>query len=163
MYLFKPNFCLIKPAPTSGYALMQQNRKLCYIILAVMYRTYFKTNKYNAKRTIAKDGLKRDSKFEASIADELLFRKQAGDIKGYESQFKVEMWAYNKDGRPVMKKTHKVDFRILHNDNSYELLEAKGIETADYRDRRRWLETFWLPEHPDHTYTIVKQHTSYRR
>ena len=121
-----------------------------------MYRVKY-GNKYGAKRTIAKDGIKRDSKFEASVADELILRKQAGDIKDYDSQFKVEMWAYDKNGNKAMKKTHKVDFRIHHNDGSYELYEAKGVETSDYKDRRKWLETFWLPFNLDHTYTVVKQ------
>lgn len=122
-----------------------------------MYKTYFKPNKFGAIKTTAKDGMKRDSKYEAGIADELLLRKRAGDILDYDSQFKVEMWAYDKNGKPAMRKNHKVDFRIHHNDGSFELLEAKGVETADYKDRRRWLETFWLPEHLDYTYTVVKQ------
>lgn len=127
----------------------------------MVYRTYFKTNKYGAKKTVANDGLKRDSKFEATIADELLLRKKAGDILDYDSQFKVEMWAYDQNGKKAMKKTHKVDFRIHHKDGSYELYEAKGVETSDYKDRRKWLETFWLPFNLDHTYTVVKQR-SYR-
>jgi hypothetical protein len=118
-------------------------------------------NKYGAKKTVAKDGIKRDSKFEASQADELLLRKQAGDIKDYESQYKVEMWAHRPDGLPAFKLSHKIDFRILHNDGSYELLEAKGVETADYKMRRKFLEHIWLPMHLDHTYTVVKQR-SYR-
>lgn len=117
-------------------------------------------NKYGAKKTTAKDGIKRDSKFEAGVADELLLRKRAKDIKDYDSQFKVEMWAYDKEGNPVLKKTHKVDFRIHHNDGSYELVEAKGVETQDWRDRKKWLEKLWLPKHPDHTYTVVKQRTN---
>ena len=125
-----------------------------------MYKTYFKANKYGAKKTEF-DGYKYDSKFEASVAADLTLRKKAKDIKDFDKQYKVEMWAYDKNGKPAMKKTHKVDFRIHHNDGSYELLEAKGVETSDYKDRRRWLETFWLPEHPDHTYTVVKQR-SYR-
>ena len=118
-------------------------------------------NKFGAVRTTANDGRKRDSKYEATVADELFLRKRVGDIKDYDSQFKVEMWAYDQDGKKAMKKTHKVDFRIHHNDGSYELLEAKGAETSDYLDRRRWLETFWLPFNLDHTYTVVKQR-SYR-
>lgn len=114
-------------------------------------------NKYGAKRTEARDGRKRDSKYEASVADELLLRKKIGDIKDYDSQFKVEMWAYDQNGKKAMKKTHKVDFRIHHNDGSFELLEAKGAVTNDYKDRRRWLEKFWLPFNLDHTYTVVKQ------
>lgn len=113
-------------------------------------------NKYGAKKTEF-NGYRYDSKYEASIAQELELRKQAGDILDYDRQYKVEMWAYDREGKPAMKKSHKVDFRIHHKDQSFELYEAKGIETSDYKDRRRWLETFWLPEHLDHTYTVVKQ------
>lgn len=122
-----------------------------------VYKTYFKPNKFGAIRTTAKDGVRRDSKYEAGIADELLLRKRAGDIKDYDSQFKVEMWAYDQNGIKAMKVCHKVDFRIHHNAGSFELLEAKGVETSDYKMRRRWLETFWLPFNHDHTYTVVKQ------
>jgi hypothetical protein len=113
-------------------------------------------SKYGAKRT-EYNGIIYDSKFEASVAQELDMRKAAGEIADWERQYKVEMWAYNKAGDPVIKKTHKVDFRVHLKDGSYELLEAKGVETADWRDRRRWLEKLWLPEHLDHTYTVVKQ------
>lgn len=126
------------------------------------YLTYFKPNKYGAKRTEF-NGYHYDSKFEASVAEELELRKKAGDIKDYDRQFKVEMWAHRADGTRGFKVSHKVDFRIHHNDGSYELLEAKGIETADYRMRRRFLEELWLPDHKDHTYTVVKQRSNYGR
>lgn len=125
-----------------------------------MYKTYFKPNKYGAKKTEF-NGYKYDSKFEASVAQELQLRLKGKDILGYDRQYKVEMWAYDKNGKKAMKKSHKVDFRIHHKDGSYELLEAKGVETSDYKDRRKWLETFWLPFNLDHTYTVVKQ--SYRK
>ncbi len=101
--------------------------------------------------------MKRDSKLEASVADELFLRKKAGDILDYDSQFKIEAWAYRKDGVKAFKVNHKVDFRIWHKDGSYELLEAKGIETADYKMRRKFLEELWLPEHKDHVYSVVRQ------
>lgn len=119
------------------------------------YQRY--SNKYGAKKTVAKDGIKRDSKFEAVIADELLMRKKAGEILDYDTQYKVEMWAYDQNGKKAMKVTHKVDFRIHHKDGSFELYEAKGVETSDYKMRRKWLETFWLPFNLDHTYTVIKQ------
>lgn len=119
-------------------------------------------NKYGAKRTTAKDGITRDSKYEASVADDLYTRKLAKDIKDYDTQFKAEIPLYNKDGIVMMVVKHKIDFRIHHNDGSYELLEAKGVETADYKWRRRLLELFWLPEHPDHIYTVVKQNVRKR-
>lgn len=121
-----------------------------------MYRMRY-GNKYGAKRTIANDGFKYDSKFEAGVADELLLRKKAKDIKDYERQYKVEIWCYRENGLKAFKVSHKVDFRIHHNDGSFELLEAKGVETADYKMRRKFLEEIWLPDHLDHTYTVVKQ------
>lgn len=125
-----------------------------------MYKSYFKANKYGARKTIFNDR-KFDSKFEASVAQDLEFRKLAKDIKDYECQFKVIMEIYNQHGKKVHEVSHKVDFRILHNDGSYELLEAKGVETSDYKFRRKLLEKLWLPEHLDHTYSVVKQR-SYR-
>lgn len=113
-------------------------------------------NKYGAKKTIF-NGYKYDSKFEAGVAASLEIRKKANDIKDYEQQFKVEIWCYRETGEKAFKVSHKVDFRIHHNDGSYELLEAKGVETADYKMRRKFLENIWLPDHPDHTYTVVKQ------
>lgn len=114
-------------------------------------------NKYGAKRTEARDGIKRDSKYEATVADELLLRKELKDILDYDSQYKIECWAYRKDGSRAFLVKHKVDFRIHHKDGSYELVEAKGAVTEDYKWRRRFLEEIWLPEHPDHIYTVVRQ------
>lgn len=126
-----------------------------------MYQTYFKKNKFNAKKTEF-NGRKFDSKFEASVAEELELRKKAKDIKDYDCQYKIEAWAHLPDGTPAFKVSHKVDFRIHHNDGSYELYEAKGIETADYKMRRKFLEELWLPLHKDHTYSVVKQSKGWR-
>lgn len=113
-------------------------------------------NKYGAKRTTY-NGRKYDSKFEACVARDLDLAKQAGEIEDWEPQYKLEMWAHDSEGNRKIKMTHKVDFRIHEKDGTYTLLEAKGVETADYRIRRRWLENLWLPDHPDHTYEVVKQ------
>lgn len=118
-------------------------------------------NKYGAKKTEF-NGYKYDSKFEAGVAQELELRKKAKDIKDYEQQFMVEVWCYRENGLPAFKVKHKVDFRVHNNDGSYELLEAKGVETTDYKWRRKFLEHIWLPEHPDHTYTVVKQRNNWR-
>jgi len=116
-------------------------------------------NKYGARRTTAKDGVKRDSKYEAGIADELLLRKQTGDIKDYDSQYKIEVTCYRADGLPAFTIRHKVDFRVHNLDDSYTLLEAKGVETSDYLWRRKFLEHIFLPENPDYNYEVVKQHS----
>jgi len=120
-----------------------------------MYYQQYRS-KYGAKRT-EYNGIIYDSKFEASVAQELDIRKAAGEIADWERQYKVEIPIYNKAGDVVHTVKHKVDFRLHLNDGSYELLEAKGLELSDYKQRRRLLEMIWLPEHLDHTYTVVKQ------
>lgn len=116
------------------------------------------SNKYGAKRTEF-NGKIYDSKFEAGIAGELETRKRAKDIKDYDTQYRIETWAYRSDGVKAFMVRHKVDFRIHHTDGSFELYEAKGVETTDYKWRRKFLEEIWLPEHPDHTYTVIKQYS----
>ena len=116
------------------------------------YRTSYK--KYGNKRT-QYGGYIYASKFEAGIASDLDVRKKAGLIKDWERQYKVEMWACDSSGLPKLKKTHRIDFRVHELDGSYVLLEAKGFETDDYKDRRNWLEAFWLPDHLDHTYQVI--------
>jgi hypothetical protein len=110
-----------------------------------------KTTTYNGERF--------DSKFEAGVAHTLELRKRAGEIKDYERQFKIECVPYNSYGKPVLecKVSHKVDFRVHELDGSFTLLEAKGLETADYKMRKKWLEKFWLPANPDHEYQVVYQ------
>lgn len=97
-----------------------------------------------------------DSRFEADVGAHLELWIRAGLIAAVDYQYTVEMWAHDSRGDPKLRMNHKVDFRIQHNDGSYELLEAKGMETADWRWRRKWLEALWLPDHPDHRYTVVK-------
>ena len=119
-------------------------------------------NKYNAVKTVARDGLKKDSKFEASVADELYMRKSAGDILDYDSQYKVELPIYNRDGEVVMKKNWKVDFRVHELDGSYTLLEAKGVEGVDYKWKRDLLVNVWLPENPDHDFEVRTMKNVYK-
>ena len=115
-----------------------------------------RSNKYGAKRTEF-NGKIYDSKFEASVASDLETRKIAGDILDYDTQYKVEMDIYRSDGVKSLTVNHKVDFRIHHRDGSFELHEAKGVETSDYKWRKKLLENLWLPLHKDHIYTVIKQ------
>lgn len=120
-----------------------------------MYKTRY-GNKYGAKKTVML-GRRFDSKFEASGALGLESQKQAGLIKDYDCQFKAIMPIYDANGRKVHEVSHKIDFRAHNNDGSYTLIEYKGVETADYKFRRKLLEKIWLKEHPDHTYEVVYQ------
>lgn len=114
------------------------------------------SNKYGAKKT-EYNGKKYDSKYEASVAQELDLRLKARDILSVEPQYKIEALCYRSNGLPAFSVKHKVDFRIQLKDGSYELIEAKGVESDDYKWRRKFLEHIWLPDHPDHTYIVVKQ------
>lgn len=114
-----------------------------------MYRQYYR--KFgNTHQTY--NGYNYDSKFEASYAQELDLRLKAKEIAGWERQFKISI---DINDRHICN--YFCDFRILNNDGSYELVETKGFETEAYRLKRKLLEVVWLPLHPDHTYTVIKQ------
>lgn len=115
-----------------------------------------KNNKFGAKAT-EYNGRKYPSKFEAKTAADLDLRVRAGDIIKWEAQFKCEIWAYNRHGEKACMVSHKVDFRTHNNDGSFTLLEAKGVETADYKMRRKFLLSLWLPENDDHDYVVLYQ------
>ena len=114
-------------------------------------------NKYNAVKTVARDGLKKDSKFEASVADELYMLKELGEILDYDSQYKVELLIYNHKGEVAFKKNWKVDFRVHLKDGGYKLLEAKGLEGSDYKWKRDILMNVWLLENPEYEYEVRTQ------
>jgi hypothetical protein len=120
-----------------------------------------RTSKYGAQRTTFQ-GNTYDSKFEAGVAQQLDKQKAAGEILDWERQYHVVIWCHRPDGVAAFNVKHKVDFRIHHKDGSYELVEAKGVETADYKMRRKFLEEIWLPMNLDHTYTVVKQARYYK-
>lgn len=121
----------------------------------------YRGNKYGAQRATY-NGQNYDSMYEAQVAQELDLRQKAGDIKAWEVQYVVEILGHLPDGTVAYKQRHRVDFRIEHNDGSYELLEAKGVETRDYKMTRKLLEKLWLPLHPDHRYTMVKKTRYFR-
>ncbi|WP_438979928.1 DUF1064 domain-containing protein [Polynucleobacter sp.] len=126
-----------------------------------MYRqNYFKKNKYNAVRQTY-NGYNYDSRFEARVAADLDLQVKGKQIKSYERQFKLEILAYDCNGKPIRLCNHKVDFCVTHLDGSFELLEAKGLETTAWRKVRKYIEQFWLPEHPDYTYTVTKESKYY--
>lgn len=117
-----------------------------------------KKNKYKAIKTLF-NGFKYASKFESTVAYHLEIKKKSSLILGYDNQFKVEMWAYDRNGNKALKLTHRVDFRVHNLDGSFTLLEAKGVETADYKMRKKWLHAFWLPFNTNYDYHVVYKET----
>ncbi len=114
-----------------------------------------KENKYHAKKSVFNDRTF-DSNFEASVACQLEELKMTRQIIDYDCQFKISADVYNKAGYLICKKQHKVDFRVMLNDRSYLLVEAKGVVTADYQWRRDIVVGIWLSEHKDYAYQVVK-------
>lgn len=117
----------------------------------VYSQSFFKKTKYNNVRQTY-DGYSYMSKLEARQAAELDLMLKGKAIKAWEKQYKVELRAPN--GKLLCN--YYCDFRIEHNDGTFELLETKGFETDVYKLKRKLLENLWLPEHLDHIYTVVK-------
>lgn len=114
--------------------------------------TYFvkKGNKYNnTKQNYG--GHHYDSKKEASYAQQLDLRKLAGDIKDYDRQFKLDLRV---NGYKIC--SWKIDFRITHNDDSFEFIEVKGFETYDYIIKRKLFEALKDQMYPGSVLTIIK-------
>lgn len=112
--------------------------------------------KYNNKKT-PYNGFMYDSKFEASVARDLDLRIRAKEILSWENQFRIIMIAYNMQGVSVMIKKHKVDFRLRELDGTYTLLEAKGVETPEYKEIRRWILALFLPINPNYRYQVISR------
>lgn len=94
-----------------------------------------------------------DSKLEAQYGQELELRQKAGDIKGFDRQYKCEITSPHTGKRIT---SYKLDFRVHENDGSFTLVEVKGMETYSYQLKRNMLEELWLPEHPDHVFEVIK-------
>ena len=114
--------------------------------------TYFvkKGNKYNNTKQNY-NGNRYDSKKESSYAEQLDLRIKAKDIKGYDRQFKLELKV---NGYKIC--SWKIDFRIIHNDDSFEFVEVKGFETYDYIIKRKLFEALMDEMYPGSVLTIIK-------
>lgn len=110
-----------------------------------------KESKYH-NQTSFYGGYGYDSIKEAQQAMILDDQKKRGIIKDWQRQYPVEVYAPN--GQKLF--TMKVDFLVRHNDDSYELQEVKGMETDIFRLKLKCLESLWLPENPEYTYTLIK-------
>jgi len=107
-------------------------------------------NKYNAiKRSF--EGNVYDSGLEVRYAQELSLRKKAKDIKGWNRQKQVEVYVCGK----LMFK-YKLDFEILHNDGTTELVEVKGFADRGFPLRWKLFTTVWSHEHPKVKTTLLK-------
>jgi Protein of unknown function (DUF1064) len=122
-----------------------------------MYIQSYK-NKYNAKKTVF-NGIRYDSKFEASVAADLELRKKAGDIIKIERQVPLELRIYGK-----LWRTWKIDFVVTLADGSREFLEAKGMILPDFKMKFDFFEIVFdkdFRQHPNDKILIIKQGTNW--
>lgn len=110
--------------------------------------------KYSYYKT-AKQG-KNDSKFEASIAQDLELRKKAGDIKDFKEQVKIPLIV---NGYVVCDYT--IDFVIEHNDGTIEYREAKGYATDVWKLKWKLFEALYSDK-PDVTLVVEYQGKNWR-
>ncbi len=79
------------------------------------------------------DGIKFRSQKEADKYQELKLRLKAGDIKGFCMQPKFVLMEGNEEDRAI---TYAADFVVFYNDNTFEIVDTKGYESA------QWERTF---------------------
>lgn len=86
-----------------------------------------KKKKYHNKTQIY-GGRRYDSIFEARYAEELDWRKKAGEIKEIIPQFKISL-----DVNGVHIANYFVDFKIIMSDDSVQFHEVKGFQTMEWQ------------------------------
>lgn len=112
-----------------------------------------KKNKFNATKSNYQ-GYVYDSGKEAAYAQDLDLLKKAGKIKDWDQQFTILV---EPEGKPLF--SMKVDFRVHNLHHSYELHEVKSWITErdkTYRLKRKCIELYWLPNHPDYEYKVIQ-------
>ena len=95
-----------------------------------------KANKYNARKTWRR-GLCFDSVKEANFFDMLRLRHRAGQIAGYLFHGKIVL--AEGAGQDKRALTYEPDFIILHPDGHYEIVDTKGMETRQFKDKMKIL------------------------
>ena len=116
----------------------------------IVYFNKVRRNKYNAVKQHYGDS-HYHSKFEASYAQDLDWRLKAKEIKSWERQVKLSL---NVNGKHICN--YYIDFKIIHNDNSVELIEVKGFSTDVWRLKWKLCEALIDEIEPGAKLTIVK-------
>lgn len=96
-------------------------------------------NKYGvspkSQRTM--DGIVFDSKKEMAYYQELLLRKKAKDIDGFERQVPFIYW--NKQNTKKLF-TYNADFIVYYKDKPEEVIDVKGFRTALFILKKKLIE-----------------------
>lgn len=100
----------------------------------------FKKNKYNNQKTTI-DGITFDSKKEADYYCQLKLLKQSGGIKDFGLQQRYELLpTFKKNGTTYRAISYIADFVIEYNDGTTEVVDIKGVETKDFKIKKKLFE-----------------------
>ena len=91
-------------------------------------------NKYRAKKTW-RYGLCFDSIKEANFFDLMRLRHRAGQIAGY--LFHGKLVLAEGEGADHRAMCYEPDFIILHPDGRYEIVDTKGMQTKQFKDKMK--------------------------
>lgn len=89
--------------------------------------------KYNAQKTQV-DGINFDSKKEATYYYTLKLRKQAGEILWFVRQVPFDLPGGI---------TYRLDFLVVANDGSIDLIDVKGVKTKEYIIKKKQVEALY--------------------
>jgi hypothetical protein len=107
-------------------------------------------NKYGNKKVIV-DGHKFDSIAESKYFLQLIWLKQAKQIKDFKLQPRfLLLEAYKKNGKIVRKTEYVADFEITNLDGSVEIVDVKGVETPEFKLKKKMFEFRY-----EHTLKVV--------
>lgn len=99
-----------------------------------------KKNKYNNKK-VTVDGIKFDSKQESEFYLHLKELKENGEVLDFTLQpvFLLQE-AFHKRGLLFRKIEYKADFHVYLPDGSDYVVDVKGMETADFKIKKKMFE-----------------------
>lgn len=108
-------------------------------------------SKYKARKTVV-DGLNFDSKLESDYYIHLKEKQLRGEIQSFHLQpiFTLQE-GFRKNGKWIRPILYKADFEIINLDDSIEIVDVKGFETADFKIKKKLFEKKF-----DYSLTLVK-------
>lgn len=104
-------------------------------------------SKYGSRKT-TRGGIRYDSKLEADYADQLEWRKKAGEILKIERQVKVPIHVNG-----IFICNYVVDFRITLRDGRVQYVECKGVELPVWKLKIKLVAALY----PDWDWVMVRK------
>src|SRR5690625_4823265 len=105
--------------------------------LRLIGRKNKRKSKYNNQR-VTVDGYTFDSKMEAEYYHQLKLRKRANDIKDFKLQTRYLLQKrFRKNAKKYNKIEYIADFEIIHNDETRELIDVKGVRTQVFNIKKK--------------------------